>query len=150
VHQPFALHLCANAGFTQQLRSAPFERPAADTALHMGAGCFSSTIPSPVIWTKECGVAASARMDEACGKLYFSVMRPGPPLRRACYAAAGQWPIDLIHLRILVEAERRLRYTSMSVTQIVYYPGFEDPAYFGRFFARRAKISPRAFRTRDH
>lgn len=70
-------------------------------------------------------------------------------LRRVCYAATGQSPIDLIHLRVLVEAERQLRYTSMSVTQIAYYLGFEDPAYFSRFFTRHARISPRAFRTRE-
>lgn len=70
-------------------------------------------------------------------------------LRRACYAAAGQSPIDLIHLRLLIEAERQLRYTSMSVTQVAYYLGFEDPAYFSRFFTRGMGVSPRAFRRRD-
>jgi len=70
-------------------------------------------------------------------------------LRRACYAAAGQSPIDLIHLRLLIEAERQLRYTSMSVTQVAYYLGFEDPAYFSRFFTRSMGVSPRAFRRRD-
>ena len=40
-------------------------------------------------------------------------------LRRACMAVAGQSPVELVHLRLLVEAERELRYTSMSVTQIL-------------------------------
>jgi AraC family transcriptional activator of pobA len=70
-------------------------------------------------------------------------------LRRACVAVAGQSPIDLVHLRLLLEAERQLRYTSMPVTQIAYYLGFEDPAYFSRFFTRRMGTSPRAFRNRD-
>jgi AraC family transcriptional regulator, transcriptional activator of pobA len=70
-------------------------------------------------------------------------------LRRACVAAAGQSPVDLVHLRLLVEAERQLRYTSMSITQVAYHLGFEDPAYFCRFFARRMGMSPRAFRGRD-
>lgn len=68
-------------------------------------------------------------------------------LRRACLAVAGQSPIELVHLRLLVEAERQLRYTSMAVTQVAYYLGFEDPAYFTRFFTRRMRASPRAFRT---
>jgi AraC family transcriptional regulator, transcriptional activator of pobA len=70
-------------------------------------------------------------------------------LRRACLAVAGQSPVELAHLRLLLEAERQLRYTSMSVTQVAYYLGFEDPAYFSRFFTRRMGMSPRAFRQRD-
>lgn len=70
-------------------------------------------------------------------------------LRRACIAVTGQPPVDLVHLRLLLEAERQLRYTSMSVTQVAYYLGFEDPAYFSRFFAHRTGTSPRAFRRRE-
>jgi AraC family transcriptional activator of pobA len=57
--------------------------------------------------------------------------------------------MDLVHLRLLVEAERQLRYTTMSISQIAYYLGFEDPAYFSRFFSRLTKESPRVFRARD-
>lgn len=67
-------------------------------------------------------------------------------LRRTCLVVTGQAPIELIHARLLVEAERQLRYTSMSITQIAYFLGFEDPAYFTRFFTRRMRRSPRAFR----
>lgn len=70
-------------------------------------------------------------------------------LRRACRAVTGQPPKELIYLRMLVEAERMLRYTSMSVAQVAYYLGFEDPAYFSRFFTRRMGVPPRAFRRRD-
>lgn len=70
-------------------------------------------------------------------------------LRRACVGVTGQSPVELAHLRLLLEAERQLRYTSMSVTQVAYYLGFEDPAYFSRFFARRMGVSPRAFRQGD-
>jgi AraC family transcriptional regulator, transcriptional activator of pobA len=37
----------------------------------------------------------------------------------------------------------------MPVTQVAYYLGFEDPAYFSRFFTRRMGLSPRAFRRAD-
>lgn len=70
-------------------------------------------------------------------------------LLRACLAVTGESPLELVHQRLLIEAERQLRYTSMSVTQIAYHLGFEDPAYFSRFFTRRMGISPRAFRWRD-
>jgi AraC family transcriptional activator of pobA len=67
-------------------------------------------------------------------------------LRRACLAAAGESPIGLVHRHLLVEAERQLRYTSMSVSQIAWYLGFKDAAYFSRFFTRARGASPRAFR----
>jgi AraC family transcriptional activator of pobA len=67
-------------------------------------------------------------------------------LRSVCLAAAGQPPIQLIHARILLEAKRQLHYTSNPITEIAYALGFEDPAYFTRFFTRLAGESPRAFR----
>lgn len=70
-------------------------------------------------------------------------------LRRACLGVAGCGPLELLHQRRLLEAQRQLRYTSMPVTQVAYYLGFEDPAYFSRFFTRLAGLSPRAFRLRD-
>jgi AraC family transcriptional activator of pobA len=69
-------------------------------------------------------------------------------LRRACLAVAGQSPVELVHLRLLVEAERQLRYASMPVAQVAYYLGFDDPGYFSRFFTQRMGVSPRAFRVR--
>lgn len=69
-------------------------------------------------------------------------------LRKACLAVTGQSPVEIAHQRLLVEAERQLRYTSMSVTQIAYFLGFEDPAYFSRFFTRSLRMSPRSFRAR--
>jgi AraC family transcriptional activator of pobA len=56
--------------------------------------------------------------------------------------------VALIHLRMIVEAERQLRYTTMPVAQVAYLLGFEDPAYFTRFFRRHSGLSPKAFRAR--
>jgi AraC family transcriptional regulator, transcriptional activator of pobA len=67
-------------------------------------------------------------------------------LRKACVRVAGQSPTQLIHARMLIEAERQLRYTGMSITQIAYYLGFEDPAYFSRFFTKGIGASPRSVR----
>ena len=68
-------------------------------------------------------------------------------LRRACVSVAGQSPAELVHLRLLVEAERQLRlYPSLSIAQIGYHLGFQDPAYFSRFFTTRMRQSPREFR----
>jgi AraC family transcriptional activator of pobA len=69
-------------------------------------------------------------------------------LRTACIAATAQSPIQLIHARILLEAKRQLHFTDSPVREIAFALGFEDAAYFTRFFRRRAGVSPRAFRTR--
>jgi AraC family transcriptional activator of pobA len=34
----------------------------------------------------------------------------------------------------------------MTVAEVGYHLGFEDPAYFSRFFAKQERRSPRAFR----
>jgi AraC family transcriptional activator of pobA len=69
-------------------------------------------------------------------------------LRSACLALTGQSPIQLVHARLLLEAKRRLHYTDGPISEIAYALGFDDPAYFTRFFTRRAGLSPRAFRRR--
>ena len=46
----------------------------------------------------------------------------------------------------MVEAKRLLIYTGKSVAEVGYDLGFEDPAYFARFFAERAGSAPSAFR----
>lgn len=67
-------------------------------------------------------------------------------LRKACLSIAEQPPIKLVHGRVLFEAKRQLLHTSKPVSEIAYALGFGDPAYFTRFFSRRAGMSPSAYR----
>ena len=69
-------------------------------------------------------------------------------LRNACASVTDQSPMQIVHARIMLEAKRQLRYTSTSVSEIAYSLGFDDPAYFTRFFSQRTGISPRTFRSR--
>jgi len=69
-------------------------------------------------------------------------------LRKACLSVAEQPPIKLVHARVLLEAKRQLLYTSQPISEIGYALGFDDPAYFTRFFSRRVGMSPRAYRLR--
>lgn len=67
-------------------------------------------------------------------------------LNAACKARAGKTASDLLYERLIVEAKRYLVYTESSVAQVAHLTGFEDPAYFNRFFTQRVGISPGAFR----
>lgn len=48
----------------------------------------------------------------------------------------------------MLEAERSLRHTSMSVRQIADFLGFSDATYFSRFFRRYRGEAPGRFRQR--
>lgn len=55
-------------------------------------------------------------------------------------------PLQMINDRIVLEAKRKLRHTSMSIKEIGYELGFEDPSYFVKFFKRLTGKMPGAFR----
>jgi AraC family transcriptional activator of pobA len=67
-------------------------------------------------------------------------------LNTACREAAGHSPLQVLHERMLVEAKRKLIYTVKPIAEIAYELGFDDPAYFTRFFTLRVGCSPRRFR----
>ena len=58
---------------------------------------------------------------------------------------SGKTAISHIHSRLVVEAKRRLLHTELSVKQIADELGFEDAAYFNRFFKRLVDATPAAF-----
>lgn len=53
---------------------------------------------------------------------------------------------DLIHDRIILESKRLLFYTQLTVNEISYKVGFEDPSYFIRLFKKETKVTPRDYR----
>jgi AraC family transcriptional activator of pobA len=63
--------------------------------------------------------------------------------------AAGAPPKEIVQRRLLLEAKRHLLYTPLSVKEIAYDLGFADPAYFSRFFTKRAGMAPSAYRVKD-
>lgn len=67
-------------------------------------------------------------------------------LTRACRAISGKAPGDIILDRMLLEAMRYLRHTAASAKQIADRLGYEDPAYFARFFKARSGMTTREFR----
>lgn len=67
-------------------------------------------------------------------------------LNRVCRAAAGRPAYDIVQARLLLEAKRKLLYLPVPVALIAYELGFEDPAYFWRFFKRHTGQTPAVFR----
>jgi len=85
---------------------------------------------------------SAAGVEDYAGRLAVSSDR----LRRACLSVAQRAPLEMIHDRLMLEAKRALIYSDMTVTEIGLYLGFDDPAYFSRFFSSRAELSPRNYR----
>jgi len=170
--QPMTLQLAAGAATTDLLRAArmlmhEYERPASNRALAV-EGALALLLAqllrlshaeqqpedSPLGRHRqlvarfravlEAGFRANHSIPQYARDLKVSESR----LRSACLKATGEPPIHLIHARLLLEAKRQLYYTSRPVSEIAYEMGFDDPAYFTRFFSRRAGVSPRAFRAR--
>lgn len=56
----------------------------------------------------------------------------------------------LIKNRIILEAERLLLHTTLSVTEISYELGFSDNSHFGKYFKSVNGISPKSYRDRKH
>ncbi|SDH59705.1 helix-turn-helix domain-containing protein [Pseudomonas panipatensis] len=70
-------------------------------------------------------------------------------LNALCRQFVGHTALQIIHQRLLLEAKRNLTYTNMSISQLSEHLGFNDPAYFSRFFRRLTGLSPNDFRRTD-
>lgn len=60
---------------------------------------------------------------------------------------AGKTAGDIIADRIILEAKRELYYSAMSIKEIGYSLGFDDPAYFTRFFKKQTGGSPNEYKS---
>jgi AraC-like DNA-binding protein len=67
-------------------------------------------------------------------------------LNALCQRVLGQKASDLIHARVVLEAQRLLMHSELSVAQVADMLGFDEPSYFGRYFRKYVGISPDAFR----
>jgi AraC family transcriptional activator of pobA len=67
-------------------------------------------------------------------------------LNRLTRAETGKAALELVHARLAREACRRLTYVAAPISKLSFELGFQDPAYFCRFFKRRIGQSPRDYR----
>lgn len=70
-------------------------------------------------------------------------------LNRVCQQVLGCSALALLQARLLLEAQRELAYTSMSIKQIAHGLGFADAAYFTRFYQRHTGVAPSSWRLRS-
>ena len=69
-----------------------------------------------------------------------------PRLNRLMRADNGHGALDIVHERLTREACRRLVFIAAPISKIAAELGFDDPAYFSRFFTRRTGLSPHRWR----
>ncbi|MBZ9991284.1 helix-turn-helix domain-containing protein [Mesorhizobium sp. BH1-1-5] len=67
-------------------------------------------------------------------------------LDKAAHQVLGSGVRQAIGERRLVEAKRLLLFTIRTVEDIAYETGFNDPAYFSRFFRQSVGVAPAAWR----
>lgn len=70
-------------------------------------------------------------------------------LTRLTAAKLGCTPLDLINRRLALEAQRLLRFTNATATQVSSELGFDDPSYFSRFYQRMTGCRPKFERQRS-
>lgn len=67
-------------------------------------------------------------------------------LNRICKGFTGKSAFEILQDRILLEAQRYLVYTAAPLAEIAYVLGFNDAAYFCRFFKKHTGQTPTVYR----
>jgi AraC family transcriptional activator of pobA len=71
---------------------------------------------------------------------------PGAALARALVALTGRSTKELVTERVMLEAQRLLRFTDLTVGEVAHRVGFGDQLYFSRAFKRAVGRAPQAYR----
>ena len=79
-------------------------------------------------------------------KLYAAMMHMSEKhLNRICKLCLNKTTTDLIADRVIIEAKRILAHHDHSIREVSEILGFDDIAYFSRFFKKRTALTPLAF-----
>lgn len=92
-------------------------------------------------------VEARFREQPALSALAAEIGITTTQLNRVCQGMLGCASVAVLHARLLLEAQRELAYTTLSIKQIAYGLGFADAAYFTRFYQRKTGLSPSQWRS---
>jgi len=67
-------------------------------------------------------------------------------LNRVCQSVAGKTASWLMQEHAVREAQKLLRYTVLSVSEVAYQLNFSAPTYFARLFKKHIGKTPEAYR----
>jgi len=70
-------------------------------------------------------------------------------LNDACLAYTSKSAGQLVKERLMLEARRLLLHSGLSVKEIAYFLGFDDPAYFNRFFKKNEGMPAGDYRRQE-
>ena len=113
-----------------------------ETRLNVTAGRFTSEILREFRKLLEQHYATPWSVARYAEELNTSVSS----LNRRCKRYVGFTAKSIIQNRVLLEAKRRLLYTREPVESVAWSLGFNDPAYFSRFFSKQEGIPPGEYR----
>jgi AraC family transcriptional activator of pobA len=71
-------------------------------------------------------------------------------LGRICRDELGHSPMSLVNDHLIREAQRDLVYSGLTIKQIAHALGFEDAAYFSRYFRKQTGVTPTEFQAAAH
>ena len=91
-------------------------------------------------------VEAQFRLQPGLAALAATLGITPTQLNRVCHQVLGHSALGVLHGRLVLEAQRDLAYTTLSVKQIALGLGFADAGYFSRFFLRQTGHTPSAWR----
>jgi AraC family transcriptional regulator, transcriptional activator of pobA len=86
------------------------------------------------------------RVEKKLDFYYRNIGVSSSRLHDACSMMTNMSPSAILHERLIIESKRLILYSAATIAEISYKLGFEDPAYFARFFTKRAGMSPSKFR----
>lgn len=126
--------------------------PAAGPALRApSASGVADAVPGPARATAHVRryralVEAQFRRQPTLAALAAEVGITPTQLNRVCHQVLGHSALGVLHGRLLLEAQRDLAYTTLSVKQVALGLGFADAGYFSRFFRHHTGHAPSRWR----
>jgi AraC-like DNA-binding protein len=114
---------------------------------HLGPGADDLAAEHSVAYVRfreavEVGLTRTRRLEDYALALGYSTRT----LSRATQAAAGVNAKEFIERRTILEAKRMLAHSDRTAVQIATYLGFTSATNFSKYFLRRTRTTPMAFR----